>query len=152
MEVDVQVEDKDLRIDVYRASGPGGQSVNTTDSAVRITHLETGIVVTQQDEKSQHKNRAKAMKVLLARLYERQRAEADAERAAARKGQVGSGDRSERVRTYNFPQGRVTDHRIGLTVHKLSQILEGPGLDELIDALTEDDQATQLAALNGDSQ
>ncbi len=152
MEVDVQIEDKDLRIDVYRASGPGGQSVNTTDSAVRITHLETGIVVTQQDEKSQHKNRAKAMKVLLARLYERQRAEADAERAAARKGQVGSGDRSERVRTYNFPQGRVTDHRIGLTVHKLSQILEGPGLDELIDALTEDDQASQLAALDGESK
>jgi peptide chain release factor 1 len=148
----VQIEDKDLRIDVYRASGPGGQSVNTTDSAVRITHLETGIVVTQQDEKSQHKNRAKAMKVLLARLYERQRAEADAERAAARKGQVGSGDRSERVRTYNFPQGRVTDHRIGLTVHKLSQILEGPGLDELIDALTEDDQASQLAALDGESK
>ena len=148
MEVDVQVEDKDLRIDVYRASGPGGQSVNTTDSAVRITHLETGIVVTQQDEKSQHKNRAKAMKVLLARLYERQRAELDAERAATRKGQVGSGDRSERVRTYNFPQGRVTDHRIGLTVHKLSQILEGPGLDEFIDALTEDDQAATLAALD----
>ena len=147
MEVDVQLDDKDLRVDVYRASGPGGQSVNTTDSAVRITHLPTGIVVTQQDEKSQHKNRAKAMKILLARLYEREREQAEAERAATRKGQVGSGDRSERVRTYNFPQARVTDHRIGLTVHKLNQILEGHGLDEIVEALIAEDRANRLAAL-----
>ena len=146
-DVDVHVDEKDLRIDVYRSSGPGGQSVNTTDSAVRITHLPTGVVVTQQDEKSQHKNRAKAMKILLARLYDRQRAEADAARAAQRKGMVGTGDRSERVRTYNFPQGRVTDHRIGLTLHRLERVLEGEALDELIDALTAEDQATRLAAI-----
>ncbi len=152
MEVDVQIDEKDLRIDVYRASGPGGQSVNTTDSAVRITHIPTGIVVTQQDEKSQHKNRAKAMKILLARVYDRERALADAERAAARRGQVGTGDRSERIRTYNFPQGRVTDHRIGLTVHKLAQILEGNGLDEIIDALTAEDQASRLAVLETESK
>ena len=148
-EVDVEIEDKDLRIDVYRASGPGGQSVNTTDSAVRITHLPTGIVVTQQDEKSQHKNRAKAMKVLRARLYEAERQRLDDERAAERRGQVGSGDRSERIRTYNFPQGRVTDHRINLTLYKLERILEGEGLGELIDALRTETQTRQLAALGG---
>ncbi|MHA1536209.1 MAG: peptide chain release factor 1 [Alphaproteobacteria bacterium] len=147
-EVDVVIEDKDLRIDVYRASGPGGQSVNTTDSAVRITHLPTGTVVAIQDEKSQHKNKAKAMKVLRARVYEKQRAELDAERAANRRGQIGSGDRSERIRTYNFPQGRVTDHRIGLTLHKLDAVLEGEALDELIDALTTEDQAARLAAVD----
>lgn len=145
-EVDVDIEEKDLRIDVFRASGPGGQSVNTTDSAVRITHLPTGIVVSQQDEKSQHKNRAKAMKVLRARIYERERQMRDAERAAQRKGQVGSGDRSERIRTYNFPQGRVTDHRINLTLHKLDRVMEGD-LDELMDALITDDQAQRLAEI-----
>ncbi len=144
-EVDIQIEEKDLRVDIFRASGPGGQSVNTTDSAIRITHLPTGIVVQQQDEKSQHKNRAKAMKVLRARLYEHERAKADEERAANRRGQIGTGDRSERIRTYNYPQGRVSDHRINLTVHKLDQILEGVGLDGIIDALVEDHQATQLA-------
>ena len=140
-EVDIKIDDKDLRIDVYRSSGPGGQSVNTTDSAVRITHLPTGLVVTQQDEKSQHKNRAKALQVLRARLYERERAERDAARAASRRGQVGSGDRSERIRTYNFPQGRCTDHRINLTLYKLDKVLNGEALDELIDALTAEDQA-----------
>ena len=144
-EVDVRIDDKDLRIDVFRASGPGGQSVNTTDSAIRITHLPTGIVVSQQDEKSQHKNRAKAMKILRSRIYEAERAARDAERAATRRDQVGSGDRSERIRTYNFPQGRVTDHRIGLTLHKLDRVLAGEALDELIDALTADDQASRLA-------
>lgn len=144
-EVDVHIEDSDLRVDTYRASGPGGQSVNTTDSAIRITHIPTGIVVTQQDEKSQHKNRAKAMRVLRARLYEHQRQLIDAERAQARKSQVGSGDRSERIRTYNFPQGRVTDHRINLTLHKLERILDGEGLDELVDALVTEDQAARLA-------
>lgn len=147
-EVDIQIADADLRIDVYRSSGPGGQSVNTTDSAVRITHLETGIVVTQQDEKSQHKNRDKAMKVLRARLYEHERAIVDAERSGARKSMVGSGDRSERIRTYNFPQGRVTDHRINLTLHALPQILEGQ-LDDLIAALTSEDEAERLASLDG---
>jgi peptide chain release factor 1 len=146
-DVDVHIEDKDLRIDVYRSSGPGGQSVNTTDSAVRITHLPTGIVVTQQDEKSQHKNKSKALKILRARLYEMERSRREAERAAARKSQVGSGDRSERIRTYNFPQNRVTDHRIGLTAHKLDQLLNGEGLDQFIDALTAEDQAERLAAL-----
>ncbi|MGI9413174.1 MAG: peptide chain release factor 1 [Hyphomicrobiales bacterium] len=145
-EVDVEIEDKDLRIDVFRASGPGGQSVNTTDSAVRITHLPSGIVVSQQDEKSQHKNRAKAMKVLRSRLYEAERQRQDSERAAERREQVGSGDRSERIRTYNFPQGRVTDHRINLTLYKLDKILEGIGLDEMIDALVTDFQTRQLAA------
>ncbi len=147
-EVDVEIDEKDLRVDVFRASGPGGQSVNTTDSAVRITHLPTGIVVSQQDEKSQHKNRAKAMKVLRARLYEVEREKKDAERAADRRGQVGSGDRSQRIRTYNFPQGRVTDHRINLTLHKLNEVLEGGGLDEIIDALITEQQASQLAAID----
>ena len=147
-EVDVTIEEKDLRIDVFRASGPGGQSVNTTDSAVRITHVPTGMVVSQQDEKSQHKNKAKAMKVLRARLYEMERSKQAEERAANRRDQIGSGDRSQRVRTYNFPQGRVTDHRINLTLHKLDQILAGDGLDELIDALTAEHQANQLAAMN----
>ena len=147
-EVDVQIEEKDLRIDVFRASGPGGQSVNTTDSAVRITHIPTGIVVSQQDEKSQHKNRAKALKILRARIFDAERAKVEAERAAARKGQVGSGDRSERIRTYNFPQGRVTDHRINLTLYKLDQVIAGDALDEVIDALITEDQAAQLDALN----
>ncbi len=146
-EVDVKIDEKDLRIDVFRASGPGGQSVNTTDSAVRITHLPSGIVVQQQDEKSQHKNKAKAMTVLRSRIYEAERAKVDAERAADRKGQVGSGDRAERIRTYNFPQGRVTDHRINLTLHKLDQILEGEGLLEMIQALTQEDQAAKLAEM-----
>ena len=147
-EVDIDIEEKDLRIDVFRASGPGGQSVNTTDSAVRITHLPTGLVVSQQDEKSQHKNRAKAMKVLRSRLYEAERQRQDSERAEQRRGQVGTGDRSQRIRTYNFPQGRVTDHRINLTLHKLEQTLAGEGLDELIDALITEDQASQLAAMD----
>jgi peptide chain release factor 1 len=145
-EVDVEINDKDLRIDVYRSSGAGGQHVNTTDSAVRITHLPTGLVVIQQDDKSQHKNKAKAMKVLLARLYDRQRMLLDDERSAARRSQVGSGDRSERIRTYNFPQGRVTDHRINLTLHKLDRVIDGD-LDEIVDALTQEDQASRLAAL-----
>jgi peptide chain release factor 1 len=147
-EVDIKIEDKDLRIDVFRASGPGGQSVNTTDSAVRITHLPTGLVVSQQDEKSQHKNKAKAMKVLRARLYELERSKLDAARAQDRRSQIGTGDRSERIRTYNFPQGRVTDHRIGFTTHQLPYVLEGAAaLDEIIDALTTEHQTSQLAAL-----
>jgi peptide chain release factor 1 len=146
-DVDVQIDDKDLRIDVYRSSGPGGQSVNTTDSAVRITHLPTGLVVIQQDEKSQHKNKAKALKVLRTRLFEMERERLANERAGARKSMVGSGDRSERIRTYNFPQGRVTDHRINLTLHKLDQILEGPGLGELVGALVAEDEAQRLAGL-----
>ena len=147
-EVDVAIEDKDIRVDTYRSQGAGGQHVNTTDSAVRITHLPTGIVVSQQDEKSQHKNRAKAMKVLRTRVYEAERATLAEERAATRKNQVGTGDRSERIRTYNFPQGRVTDHRIGLTLHKLDRIIEGDALDEVIDALTAEDQAALLAELS----
>ncbi|HEX8623845.1 MAG TPA: peptide chain release factor 1 [Allosphingosinicella sp.] len=147
-EVDVQIDEaKDLRIDVYRSSGPGGQSVNTTDSAVRITHLPTGLVVIQQDEKSQHKNKAKALKVLRTRLYEQERERLASERAGARKSMVGSGDRSERIRTYNFPQGRVTDHRINLTLHRLPEILEGQ-LDELIGALISEDEAERLSSLD----
>ena len=144
-DVDIEINESDLRVDVFRASGPGGQSVNTTDSAVRITHLPTGIIVSQQDEKSQHKNRAKAMKILRARLYDAERARQQAERAASRKGQVGSGDRSERIRTYNFPQGRVTDHRINLTLYKLDKILAGESLEEVVDALASEDQAARLA-------
>jgi len=146
-DVDIEIRDADLRIDVFRASGPGGQSVNTTDSAVRITHLPTGVSVSQQDEKSQHKNRAKAMLILRARLYDAERARADAERAAARKGMVGSGDRSERIRTYNFPQSRVTDHRIGLTLYNLDDVIRGDALGQFVDALTAQDQADRLAAL-----
>jgi peptide chain release factor 1 len=146
-EFDVKIDEKDLRIDVFRASGPGGQSVNTTDSAVRITHIPTGVVVSQQDEKSQHKNKAKAMKILRARLYDAERQRRDDARAADRKGQVGSGDRSERIRTYNFPQSRITDHRINLTLYNLAEVLEGRGLDEIIDALTADDEASRLAEL-----
>jgi peptide chain release factor 1 len=144
-DVDVHVDEKDLRIDVFRSSGPGGQSVNTTDSAVRITHLPTGIVVQQQDEKSQHKNKAKALKVLRARLYERERETAAAARALSRKTQVGTGDRSERIRTYNFPQGRVTDHRVGMTLYKIDKVMSGEALDEFIDALIAEDQAARLA-------
>jgi peptide chain release factor 1 len=148
-DVDVQIDEaKDLRIDVFRASGPGGQSVNTTDSAIRITHLPTGLIVIQQDEKSQHKNKAKALKVLRTRLYEKERERLASERAGARKSMVGSGDRSERIRTYNFPQGRVTDHRINLTLHRLPEILEGPGLEEVVSALTAQDQAERLASLD----
>ncbi len=150
-DVDVQIEDKDLRIDVYRSSGPGGQSVNTTDSAVRITHIPSGLVVIQQDEKSQHKNKAKALKVLRTRLFEMERDRLANERAGARKSMVGSGDRSERIRTYNFPQGRVTDHRINLTLHKLDAILEGPGLGELVDALIAEDEAQRLAGLEDEA-
>ena len=150
-EVDIKIEDKDLRIDVFRSSGPGGQSVNTTDSAVRITHLPTGVVVSQQDEKSQIKNKAKAMKVLRARLFERERERIDSERSAARKDQVGSGDRSERIRTYNFPQGRMTDHRINLTLYKLPEIVEGPGLEDVIRALITEHQANLLAQLDQDA-
>jgi len=146
-EVDIHIEDKDLRVDVYRSSGAGGQHVNTTDSAVRITHIPTGVVVTQQDEKSQHKNRAKAMRILRARLYDLQRQAADEARAADRKSQVGSGDRSERIRTYNFPQGRVTDHRINLTLYKLDRVVTGEALDEVLDALIAEDEAERLATL-----
>jgi peptide chain release factor 1 len=146
-EVDIHIEDKDLRIDVFRASGPGGQSVNTTDSAVRITHIPTGVVVQQQDEKSQHKNKAKALKILRARLYERRRQEVEQARAAQRKGQVGTGDRSERIRTYNFPQGRVTDHRIGVTLYKIEKVMSGEALDEIVEPLSADDEAQRLAEL-----
>ena len=144
-EVDVEVNEGDLRIDVYRASGAGGQHVNKTESAVRITHLPTGIVVTMQEERSQHKNRAKAMKILRSRIYEQQRSSLDATRAADRKNQVGTGDRSERIRTYNFPQGRVSDHRINLTLYKIDRVMMGD-LDEFVDKLTAEDQAAKLAA------
>lgn len=143
-EVDVEVNETDLRIDVYRASGAGGQHVNKTESAVRITHLPTGIVVAMQEERSQHKNRAKAMKILRSRLYEQQRHAVNSNRAADRKSQVGTGDRSERIRTYNFPQGRVTDHRINLTLHKIDRVMLGE-FDEVIDALIAEDQAARLA-------
>ena len=146
-EVDVQIEQKDLRIDTYRSQGAGGQHVNTTDSAVRITHMPTGVVVEMQDERSQHKNRDKAMKILRTRLYDLQRQQLADERAADRKGQVGSGDRSERIRTYNYPQGRVTDHRINLTLYKLEDVVRGESLDEVVDALIAEDQAGALAAL-----
>jgi len=146
-DVDVQIDEaRDLRIDVYRSSGPGGQSVNTTDSAVRITHLPSGLVVIQQDEKSQHKNKAKALKVLRTRLYELERSRLADERSGARKAMVGSGDRSERIRTYNYPQGRVTDHRINLTLHRLPEILEGQ-MEELLGALIAEDEAERLGAL-----
>jgi peptide chain release factor 1 len=145
-DVDIDIRDEDIRIDTMRASGAGGQHVNKTESAVRITHLPSGIVVVSA-EKSQHQNRARAMQVLKARLYEKERAEKDAARAAERKGQVGSGDRSERIRTYNFPQGRVTDHRINLTLYKLNEILAGEGLGEVVDALIAEDQALKLAAM-----
>jgi peptide chain release factor 1 len=145
-DVDVDIDEGDLRIDVYRSSGAGGQHVNTTDSAVRITHLPSGIVVAVQDERSQHKNKAKAMKLLRAKLYDQERERLDSARAAERKGQVGSGDRSERIRTYNFPQGRVTDHRINLTLYKLDKVIAGEALDEIIDALITEDQARRLAA------
>ena len=144
-EVDVQINEKDLRIDIFRASGPGGQSVNTTDSAVRIVHLPTGITVSQQDEKSQHKNREKGMKILRSRLYEFEREKADKERSENRKSQVGSGDRSERIRTYNFPQNRVSDHRINLTLYKIEEIINGD-LDEVIDSLTAEDEMKKLSA------
>lgn len=146
-EVDIHIEDKDLRIDVFRSSGPGGQSVNTTDSAVRITHIPTGLVVQQQDEKSQHKNKAKALKILRSRLYEVEREKLQQERSSDRKNQIGSGDRSERIRTYNFPQGRVTDHRINLTLYKIDQVVSGEALGEIIDALITSHQAQQLANL-----
>ncbi len=146
-EVDIQISENDIRVDFYRSSGPGGQSVNTTDSAVRITHLETGIVVTCQDEKSQHKNKAKALKILSSRVLEQVQAAQDAERSAERKSMVGSGDRSERIRTYNYPQNRVTDHRIDLTLHKLDMIVAGDALGDVIDALNAHVQAQKMASM-----
>ena len=146
-EVDLKINDSDLRIDVFRAGGPGGQSVNTTDSAVRITHVPTGISVSQQDEKSQHKNKAKGLKILRARLYELERSRIDQERSKDRKSKIGTGDRSERIRTYNFPQGRVTDHRINLTLHKLEEFLEGEAFDEMIESLSLKAQEQSLSNL-----
>ena len=146
-EVDIQIKESDLRIDVFRAGGPGGQSVNTTDSAVRITHLPTGVVVSQQDEKSQHKNKAKALKILRSRVYEAEKRKKDQERANNRKSQIGSGDRSERIRTYNFPQGRVTDHRINLTLHKLEEFLNGEIHEEMNEALRLKEQDLKLQNL-----
>jgi len=146
-EVDLKINDSDLRIDVFRAGGPGGQSVNTTDSAVRITHVPTGISVSQQDEKSQHKNKAKGLKILRARLYELERSRIDQERSKDRKSKIGTGDRSERIRTYNFPQGRVTDHRINLTLHKLEEFLEGEAFDEMIESLSLKAQEESLSNL-----
>ena len=147
-EVDVDIKESDLRIDVYRSGGAGGQSVNTTDSAVRITHLPTGIVVTQQDERSQHKNKAKALKILRSRIYDVERQKKQQEESSNRKSQVGSGDRSERIRTYNFPQGRVSDHRINLTLYKLDQFLTGEALEEMISALSASEQAEKLSQLD----
>ena len=147
-EVDLKINETDLRIDVFRAGGPGGQSVNTTDSAVRITHIPSGLSVSQQDEKSQHKNKAKGMKILRARLYELERSRIETERSKDRKNKIGTGDRSERIRTYNFPQGRVTDHRINLTLHKLEEFLEGEIFDEMIEALTLQAQEERLGAIN----
>ena len=146
-EVDIEIRNEDLRVDIYRSSGAGGQHVNTTDSAIRLTHIPTGLVVIQQDQRSQHKNRDKAMQVLRTRLYELERERLASERSGARKSMVGSGDRSERIRTYNFPQGRVTDHRINLTLHRLPEILEGE-MDELIGALVAEDEAERLASLD----
>lgn len=145
-EVDINIEDKDIRIDTFRASGAGGQHVNTTDSAVRVTHIPTGIVVSQQDEKSQHKNKAKALKILRSRIYDMERQKKDQEMASTRRGQIGSGDRSERIRTYNYPQSRVTDHRINLTLYKIDAITTAGDLDEIIDALITQDEAERLAA------
>ena len=145
-DVDIDINEKDLKVDTMRASGAGGQHVNKTDSAIRITHLPSGIVIYVQEDRSQHKNRAKAMTMLRAKLYDQERTRRDAERAAERRGQIGSGDRSERIRTYNFPQGRVTDHRINLTLHKLPQVMEGEALDEIVDALVTEHQAELLAA------
>jgi len=146
-DIDVIIDDNDLRIDVFRSGGPGGQSVNTTDSAVRITHIPSGIVVSQQDEKSQHKNKAKAMKILRSRIYEAERINKDMERAKDRKNKIGSGDRSERIRTYNFPQGRVTDHRINLTMHKLAEFMNGELFDEMNESLSIQDQEMKLETL-----
>ena len=147
-EVDLKINEADLRIDVFRAGGPGGQSVNTTDSAVRITHIPTGLTVSQQDEKSQHKNKAKGMKILRARLYELERSRIDEERSKDRKTKIGTGDRSERIRTYNFPQGRVTDHRINLTLHKLEEFMQGEIFEEIIESLTLHAQEEELSKLN----
>ncbi len=147
-EVDLKINETDLRIDVFRAGGPGGQSVNTTDSAVRITHIPTGLSVSQQDEKSQHKNKSKGMKILRARLYELERSRIEQERSQDRKSKIGTGDRSERIRTYNFPQGRVTDHRINLTLHKLDEFLEGEAFDEMIESLTLQAQEESLSNLS----
>ena len=145
-EVDVDIDEKDLKVDTMRAGGAGGQHVNKTESAIRITHIPSGIVVAVQEERSQHKNRAKAMTMLRAKLYDQQKTKRDSERAAERRGQIGSGDRSERIRTYNFPQGRITDHRINLTLYKLPQVMEGEALDDVIDALVTQHQAELLAA------
>ena len=147
-DIDLKIEEKDLRIDVFRSGGPGGQSVNTTDSAVRITHLPTGVVVSQQDEKSQHKNKAKAMKILRSRIYEAEREKKNIARAQDRKSKIGTGDRSERIRTYNFPQGRVTDHRINVTLHKLEEFLNGEIFDQMTDNLSIQDQEMKLKSLN----
>jgi peptide chain release factor 1 len=148
-DVDVDINEKDLKIDLMRAQGAGGQHVNKTESAIRITHLPTNTIVFVQDERSQHKNRARAMALLRSRIYDAERQKLDAERAADRRSQVGSGDRSERIRTYNFPQGRLTDHRINLTLYKLDKVMTGEALDEVVDALTTDYQAAQLAANDG---
>ena len=147
-EVDIQIKESDLRIDVFRAGGPGGQSVNTTDSAVRITHIPSGVVVSQQDEKSQHKNKAKALKILRARVYDAEKLKKDKERSSNRKSQIGTGDRSERIRTYNFPQGRVTDHRINLTLHKLEEFLSGEIHDEMNESLRLKEQDLKLQSLS----